>query len=476
MPEAPPPGAEMGTLAMRDGTELYTVRYAPAAPPKAVVVIVHGLKDHSANYAAFATRLAGLGYVVHALDLRGHGRSAGPRVAPGNWMRFVDDVDRLVREAEKREPGLPVFVFGHSMGGAIATLTAMQHEPRVAGVILSAPALAVDAPPLLIAATRMAGALMPGAAALDLPDGEFSSDPAVVAALRADPLVEHSKAPARTAAGLVDGMRVIWASLDRLEMPVLALHGTRDALTAPAGSRMLIRGAAATDKTLRIYDGFKHDLLHEPRHADVEADVIAWLEAHTGGPALAPAAMFTGRLRGEPAGWTQAVQVDAGVVSDGDEDIAFAGALALHLARPRPLGWHGSLTAQWAGDYRAASLRPLGLAVRGGPAVLGASGGVSLIDGANFSISAGAWLELPFGPAHLSLLAERQRRVSNTNMHGPLASDQLWTSASLRFGGERWYWPGAYAGVGPVLTGGMAWLADERAWFLTLGLQLYGAD
>lgn len=468
------PGAETGTFAARDGTQLFTVHYAPAAEPKAVVVVMHGLKDHSANYAAFAARLVELGYAVYAFDLRGHGRSAGPRVAPGDWTKYVDDLDRFLADVEQREPGRKVFVLGHSMGGAIATLAAMRHQPRVAGVILSAPALAVDAPPLLIAATRMAGALTPNAPALDLPDKSFSSDPAVVTALRADPLVTHSPGPARTAAGLVDGMRTIWSSLDRLEMPVLALHGTRDALTAPEGSRALILGAASTDKTLKVYEGLYHDLLHEPRRAEVEADVLAWLDAHTGGSPMKPTAMFVGRLRGQPRGWTQAVQASAGVAYD--DKAAFAGELAINLARPRPLGWHGGLTAQWAGDYHAASLRPLGIAVRGGAAVIGVSGGVALVNDAKFALSAAGWVELPLGPLHLSLLAERQRRITNTNMHGPLASDQLWTSASLRFGGDRRYWPQTVAGVGPMLSGGMTWLADDRGWFLTLGLQLYGAD
>ena len=97
------------------------------------------------------------------------------------------------------------------MGGAIAARAAEVHAPKLAGLVLSGAALAVDAPPLLVAATRLAGALMPNAAALKLPNGDFSSDPANAAVMDKDELIEQGSAPARTAAGLVDGMRLILA-------------------------------------------------------------------------------------------------------------------------------------------------------------------------------------------------------------------------------------------------------------------------
>jgi hypothetical protein len=108
--------------------------------------------------------------------------------------------------------------------------------------------------------------------------------------------------------------------------------------------------------------------------------------------------------------------------------------------------------------------------------MLGASGGGGFGRSAKFALSFAAWGEVPFGPAHVGFLAERLRQVTNTNDHGPLLSDQLWTSVSLRFGGDHHYWPHAVAGVGPVFCGRYTWLADERSWFVTAGLQLYGAD
>jgi alpha-beta hydrolase superfamily lysophospholipase len=468
-----PAGSTAAVETAPDGTQLYTRHWATAAEPKAVVVIMHGLKDYAGHYETFATRLTAAGYGVYAFDLRGHGRSAGPRVAPARWLDYVDDLDRFLAEVAQKEPGKKIFLFGHSMGGAIATLSAIRHRAELAGLILSGPALEVDAVPLLLAATRMAGALTPGAKALDLANEDFSSDPAVVKAMTADPLIEQDPGPARTAAGLIDGMRLIWAHTDGLTLPILALHGTRDALTAPSGSRALIDAAPSTDKTLRIYEGFYHDLLHEPKRKLVEDDILAWLDAHTGGDPVKPVNPYVGRLRGDPVGWTQAIELGGGIA----KGIAFAGTASIQLARPRPLGWHGGITAQWAGDYKAVSLRPLGVAVRFGGGVIGVDIGASVITGAHLAISGGGWLELPLGPVHVGGLVIRERGITNTGAHGPLSADLFWTSLSARFGGDRTYWPGARAGVGPVISGGLTWVgAAPAGWFTTLGLQLYGAD
>jgi alpha-beta hydrolase superfamily lysophospholipase len=477
---APPAGSTTEVVTTPDGESLLARHWAPVEATRALVVIVHGLKDHSARYAAFATRLASSGYSVYAFDLRGHGRSSGERVAPARWLDYVGDLDRFLTAVETREPGRPVFVLGHSMGGAIATAAAIAHEPRIAGLVLSAPALAIDAPPLLIAATRMAGALTPDAPALTLPNADFSSTPGAAAAIANDPMVHDHAGPASTAAGLVDGIRAIWASIDRLTMPILALHGTRDRLTAPAGSRLLIDTAAATDKTLRIYEGLWHDLLHEPRAAEVEADIVAWLDAHTGGAPVTPPARYTGTLAGTPRGWTQAVAIDAGIAFVADQ-VDFAGDLAFRLARPRPLGWHGALTARTVGEYKVASLAPVGAAVRfGGPylgGVFGVASGASVITGWNFAIPATAWLELSVGPAHVTAGAELTYRVSGDPPRAaPLGSDALWAGVAMRYGGDRAYWPGASAGVGPMIAGGMVDLGGIRAWTVTVGIQLYGAD
>ncbi len=470
-----PSGSRTEMIETRDGTKLAVVRWSASAEHRGDVVIVHGLKDHALRYAVFAEKLRARGYSVTAFDLRGHGHSSGPRVSPRTWREYVDDAVLVLGRV--RDPEKPMFVFGHSMGGAIATLAVMDPAAPVAGLILSAPALAVDASPLLLAATRMAGALAPRAKVLDLPNAEFSSDPAVGKAMDRDPLVEQEPGPARTAAGLFDAMREIWERTGELTLPILALHGTRDALTAPSGSRELVRASASNDKTLKIYEGLFHDLLHEPKGAQVADDILAWLDAHTGGDALVPTPMFPGRLRGEPGEWLQAISFSGGVTGLGSGDIGFAGLGAIHLGKLRPIGWHGSVTGQLMGEYKAAALRPLGVQARLGAAAIGLDGGVSVITNTKLALSFGAFAELPLGPAHVSLFASRERGITNDNDHGPLAADLLLTALSIRYGGDRYYGPHAVAGVGPIVTGGISWTSSADAdFFVTVGLQLYGAD
>jgi acylglycerol lipase len=192
----------------------------------------------------------------------------------------------VVRAAE---PGRPVFLLGHSLGGLIATLYALERDPALAGLLLSAPALAFPSPPIEAALIRTIAGVSPDARILATPHGNFSSDPTMAAQLDADPLVYAPPGPARTARAALDGVARVWARPHALTVPLLALHGTADRLTGPAGSRDLVRRAGGDDRTLRLYPGLAHDLLHEPggAGATVAGEVRAWLDAHTGGPAVA---------------------------------------------------------------------------------------------------------------------------------------------------------------------------------------------
>ncbi len=476
---SPPEGSTTEVITAPDGTQLLA-RHWPAVVPdgtaaKAIVVVVHGLKDHSDRYAVLASELVAHGYGVYAFDLRGHGRSAGPRVAPDSWFDYVDDLDRFLTLVEQREPGKRVFVFAHSMGGEIAAIAAERHKPTIAGLLLSGPAIEVEAPPLLLAFTRLAAALNPKAPALALDNHDFSSDPHAAAIVDADPLVSQPSAPARTAAGLIEGMHVFWADIGALTMPILAMHGTIDRLTAPMGSRMLIELAPSTDKTLKIFPGLFHDLLHEPRGAEVRAEIIGWLEAHNGGVAMPVEPPYTGHLDGKPRGWMQSLQIALGAGKPSSELLGtqFDGRLAIDLAIPRPLGWSGSFTMRRLNGHESIALRPLGLALHVGGTALGVSAGGSilggeLVGGTHVALAAGAFLEQSAGPVHISLFGEYDKASGRDAF--------VDAGLALRFGGDREYWPHASAGVGPLVLAGLDREGDSYGWFVLVGLQLYGAD
>lgn len=265
----------------RGGVKILRQSWLPPGEAKSAVVLVHGLKDYSDRYLELVDALVHKGVAVYALDLRGHGDSEGARVWVDDFEDYVDDVELLVREVELKHKGHKVFLFGHSMGGTIATRLVLKDETRVDGLILSAPALKVDVGSVTQSFTRLFGSVTPTLAVLDLEDSKFSRDPQVVAAMARDPLIFDGKGPARTAAELFRTMALNEEHFRELKVPLLILHGEKDQVTSPEGSKELYGLAAASDKTLKLYPELVHDLLHEPEKAQVMGDLVGWVEAHS---------------------------------------------------------------------------------------------------------------------------------------------------------------------------------------------------
>ena len=271
------------TLEGTGGTRLFTQSWRPAqGEPKAVLIVVHGLRDHSSRYAEMAEQLVGQGFAVHAFDLRGHAHSEGVRVYVNSFNEYLSDLGLFLEHVRQREPGRPVFLFGHSMGGAIVTRFTLEQKPDIQGLVLSAPALkpGKNVSGALIATTRALGGAFPHLKVLELDPKQFSRDPAVVRENQTDPLVFQEPGPARTASELLSTLELLSAQMEQVTVPVLVLHGTADTVTDPEGSKALATRASSTDKTLKLYEGLSHDLLHEPEKAQVLADIIQWLRAH----------------------------------------------------------------------------------------------------------------------------------------------------------------------------------------------------
>lgn len=285
-PSQEAPGHQTGVFEGDGGERLFEQSWRPSGTTRAVLVVHHGLKDHSTRYGEFAARMVARGFAVYGYDMRGHGRSAGQRATLDSFDALLGDLDTFMARVRQREPGLPVFLLGHSVGGAVVTLYALERRPALAGLVVLAPALRVDRMPIEAAATPIAGALAPNFGAVDTPDEEFSRSPEVVREMGADPLVYHETGPARTAAALVAAIERIWARADTLDVPVLGVHGTVDRLTDPRGTAELIRRARHADHTLILYRGLRHDLIHEPEREQVMSDLERWLDARA--PHAAP--------------------------------------------------------------------------------------------------------------------------------------------------------------------------------------------
>jgi alpha-beta hydrolase superfamily lysophospholipase len=260
------------------GLALYHQWWRPNGRARAAVVVVHGLKDHSARYGAFAEKLVAAGFAVHAFDLRGHARSAGARAWVGSFDEYVRDLDAVVRRVVAWERDPLLFVFGHGLGGTIATMWAIERPRLCAGLVLSGALLQAQDAPAEARATRLLATLAPRTRIFQIDLRRTSRDRGTVEDALRDGLVQQGPAPARTARELLDAMERIDAHAAELTTPLLAMHGSADAVESPDGSRRIVQRAGSPDKQLYLYDGLAHDLLHEPERACVLRDVSAWLD------------------------------------------------------------------------------------------------------------------------------------------------------------------------------------------------------
>ncbi|RQS69861.1 lysophospholipase [Burkholderia sp. Bp8963] len=276
-------------LRTADGLELASYRWPAGdggAAPRATVALVHGLAEHAGRYDALAARLNAAGIDVLAVDLRGHGQSPGKRAWVDRFDGYLHDADALVAEAGRGNGGnVPLFLMGHSMGGAIAALYAIERAPArgraFAGLVLSSPALAPgrDVPRWMLAVSRFISRVWPTFPAIRIDAALLSRDPAIVAANRADPLVHHGAVPARTGAEILDAMARIERGRGALRVPVLVYHGTEDKLTEPDGSRAFGARVGSPDRTLTLYEGGFHETMNDLERDRVIDALIAWIHA-----------------------------------------------------------------------------------------------------------------------------------------------------------------------------------------------------
>lgn len=180
------------------------------------------------------------------------------------------------------QPGKPVFLFGHSMGGLIGSIFLLDFQEKMTGAILSGPGVKIpeNISSGVILAGKVLSLLMPKFGLIQVDASNVSRDPEVVQAYIDDPLVYSGKTTARLAAELLKAMQRISSEAGRITLPILILHGGDDKLADPAGARMLYDKVSSRDKTIKIYDHLYHEIINEPERHTVLADMEKWLETH----------------------------------------------------------------------------------------------------------------------------------------------------------------------------------------------------
>ncbi len=265
----------------RGTSRLYQQTWEPDKAARAVVLLVHGLGEHSERYVHVADHLTQRGFAVYALDHYGHGKSDGHAGFVERFSVYLDGVDELFRKARADHPSLPVFLLGHSMGGLIAASWLLANQDSVRACVLSGPALKTDQAPsaILLALNKLLSALVPTLPMIQLDAAGVSRDPAVVDAYVNDPLVFHGKLTARLIAELSATMDDTLSRAAEIRVPVIFMHGEEDLLTSPSGSQEMFAHVSSEDKTLKLYPGLYHEIFNEPEQDAVLADMSTWLEA-----------------------------------------------------------------------------------------------------------------------------------------------------------------------------------------------------
>lgn len=265
---------ERSTWTAPDGTELGQRAWRPEEPPRAHLAVIHGYAEHGGRYGGIAEAAAERGVAVHALDLRGHGTSPGPRGDVSSVERTVADVVAYVEDLPE-----PAFLFGHSAGGAAAACAASR-LPDLPGLVLSAPYLRdpEPVPGWLRSVARSLAAVAPRAPVRRLDPEALSRIPAEVRAYRDDPLVYTGPVRARAGILLLDMGERALERAPEIEPPVLVMHGAADRVADPDASRELIERIGRDDARLELVSGGYHELLNDLERERVTSAILDWLD------------------------------------------------------------------------------------------------------------------------------------------------------------------------------------------------------
>ena len=264
------------------GANIYYQSWLPEGEPRAVLLIVHGLAEHSGRYGNVVNHFVPLGYAVYGIDHLGHGKSYGTRVYVKRFDDYTKSLKVYFDMIRGWQPDKPIFLIGHSMGGLISAVYLLDHQAELAGAVLSGPAVKIPnhVTPTMRFVGKILSALIPRFGLLALSADGVSRDPAVVQAYVSDPLVHRGKMTARLASEMLKAMQTVSAQAARVTLPILIVQGSADRLVNPAGAQMLYDAVSSADKEIKIYDGLYHEVFNEPEHDKVLHDVEIWLGAH----------------------------------------------------------------------------------------------------------------------------------------------------------------------------------------------------
>lgn len=261
------------------GIKFYVRGWEPEGKPLAVVVLVHGHGEHVGRYAHVGEAFTKAGYALTGFDLRGHGKSGGPRGHTPTYEALMDDISDFLAQVGKRYPKIPMFIYGHSLGGNLVLNFTLRRKPNVEGVIATGPwlKLAFDPPAVQVALARLMNRISPGFTQdSKLDTTALSHDAELVKAYNEDPLV-HDKISSRLFVGIYDSG--LWAleHASEFPVPILLMHGTGDRLTSALASREFAE-RGGKNVTWRAWEGWYHEIHNETNKEEVLKVMTDWMD------------------------------------------------------------------------------------------------------------------------------------------------------------------------------------------------------
>lgn len=263
-----------------DGLKLFGQEWRPDGKQKAAIALVHGLGEHSSRYEHVANMLTDSGYSLTAFDLRGHGKSEGTRGHSPSYSALMDDIAKNIALAQEHFPGLPVFLYGHSLGGNLSLYYSITKKPLIKGVIVTSPGLgtAAPVPPVKLALGNLLYNILPSTQMDNgLDRSGLSRDPEVERIYSSDPLV-HPKISARLALDLINNGKFLIDNAADFPLHLLLMQGSGDYIVNPRLTKAFASAAPLAKITFKEWEGFYHELHNEPEKQQVIQFMTNWME------------------------------------------------------------------------------------------------------------------------------------------------------------------------------------------------------
>ncbi|XP_063797247.1 monoglyceride lipase [Pseudophryne corroboree] len=265
-----------------DGQQIYCRYWKPPSPPRALAFVVHGAGEHCSRYDDMAQKLTSLNFLVFSHDHVGHGQSEGERMTVSDFQIFIRDSLQHVDLMRKEHPDLPLFICGHSMGGAISILMATERPALFSGLILISPLVLPNpesASTFKVFAAKILNHVLPNFSLGCIDPNYVSRNKEEVHSYVSDPLVYHGGMKVSFAMQLLNATNRVEKALPHFNLPLLLFHGTTDKLCDFRGSQLMMETVPSEDKTLKVYENAFHALHKELPEvtSSVYEEIESWI-------------------------------------------------------------------------------------------------------------------------------------------------------------------------------------------------------